>query len=100
MKKIISILILCVFIFLTSLIIILSTSGIETNKFNRFASKKINQLNNNVILKFNTIKFKFDIKEIGLFLETSNPYIKYRNVNIPAKNIKVYIDFVSLIKPI
>ena len=31
-------------------------------------------------------------------METSNPQINYREAELPAKNIKVYIDFVSLVK--
>ena len=46
----------------------------------------------------NEIKFKFDIKEISLFLETSKPQIKYFDADIPIKSIKVYIDFSSLYK--
>ena len=35
---------------------------------------------------------------MSLFLETENPKIIYKKTEIPAKNIKVYIDFVSLLK--
>ena len=98
MKKIVSTLIILFFLVLTSLIIILSTIGIETNRFNKVISKKINQINNNINLKLTSIKFKLDIKEIGLFVETNNSRIDYRETIIPAKNIKVYIDFFSLIK--
>ena len=87
-----------IFIFLTSLMIILSTTGIKTDRFNNLISKKINQANNNVNLKLTTIKFKIDIKKIDLFLETINPQISYREINIPAQNIKVYTDFISLLK--
>ena len=98
MKKILSNLILLLLLSSISLIIILSTIGIETNKFNNLISKKINQINNNINLKITTIKFKIDIKKISLFLETKNPQINYSDILIPVKNIKVYIDFVSLIK--
>jgi hypothetical protein len=98
MKKILSSLILLFFLSSISLIIILSTIGIETNRFNNLISKKINQINNNINLKITTIKFKLDIKKINLFLETASPQIEYRDTLIPVKNIKVYIDFVSLIK--
>ena len=98
MKKILSNLILLLLLSSISLIIILSTIGIETNKFNNLISKKINQTNNNINLKITTIKFKIDIKKISLFLETKNPQINYSDILIPVKNIKVYIDFVSLIK--
>ena len=98
MRKIIFNLISLVFLALISLIIILSTIGVETNRFNNLISKKINETNNNIYLKLNTVKFKLDIKEISLFLETIEPEIVYRDNRIPAKNIKVYIDFSTIIK--
>jgi hypothetical protein len=98
MKKIISTLILLILLTLGFSIIILSTIGIETKKFNNFVSSKINQTNNNINLQLNKIKFKIDIKKISLFLETKEPKINYKTAIVPAKNIKVYIDFTSLIK--
>jgi len=98
MNKIVSILFLAIFIILTSLTIVLSVFGIETNRFNKIISKKINQTNSKINLELTSIKFKLDIKEISLFLETNNSKINYRDTRIPAKNIKVYINFISLIK--
>ena len=98
MKKILSTFFLVVLLFLSVFLIILSTKGIETKKFNNFITNKINQTNYNVNLKLNSIKFKLDVNEISLFLETINPKIIYRKVLIPTKNVRVYIDFVSLLK--
>jgi len=98
MQKIITNLIILVFLILISLIIILSTIGIETNRFNDLITKKINQSNNSFNLKLTTIKFKLDIKKVSLFLETINPKIDYKEIIIPAKNIKVYVNFLSLLK--
>ena len=98
MKKVIFNLILLIFFILISFIVILSTLGIETNKFNNLISKKINLVNNSLKLELITVKFKLDIKEISLFLETNNPKIDYKKISIPTKNIKAYIDFISLIK--
>ena len=98
MKKIIYYLILLLFFILFSFTIIISTIGIETDRFNDLIIKKINQTNSNINLKLSTIKFKLDVKEISLFVETINPQINYRKADVPAKNIKVYIDFFSLIK--
>ena len=98
MKKIIYTLIILLFFILVSFTIIISTIGVETDKFNNLIIKKINQINNNINLKLSTIKIKLDVKEISLFIETINPQINYRNTSVPAKNIKVYIDFFSLIK--
>ena len=98
MKKIFS-----YFFIINTLIIIitltsLSTIGIKTDKFNNIIINKINEVDNNVSIDLTSINFKLDIKEISLFLETFNPKIKYRDVSIPAENIKVYIDFISLLK--
>ena len=97
MKKIIYILILLFSLFLISLTIILSTIGIETKKFNNFISKKIEKSNNNINIELNAVMFRLDFKQISLFLETKNPQIKYRSVDIPAKKIKVYLDFLSIL---
>ena len=98
MKKLTLSLVYLIIISLSLLIVILSTTGIETSKFNNLISKKINNSNSNISLELDTIKFKFDIKKISLFLETSKPVIKYRKAAIPATNIKVYINFISIIK--
>ena len=83
-------------IFLT--LTILSTVGIETNKFNNLIYNKINQSNNDIKLDLNKIKFKVDIKKIGLFLETKKPKVNYRETTLPVNSVKVYIDFFPLIK--
>ena len=98
MKKIFISFILLLLFFLISTILILSTIGIETNSFNNIISKKIKENNVDFNVKIETIKFKLDIKEVKLFLETKNPKISYRNTNVPAENIKVFIDFLSVLK--
>ncbi len=96
-KKIITNLILLT-IFLTIIFFIsLATVGIETSRFNKLISEKITKAKN-IDIKLNTIKFKLDPKELSLFLETSEPSINYRNLEIPANYVKVYIDFLSLLK--
>ena len=97
MKKItINLFLLIVLLFITTFLI-LSTIGIETNKFNNFISDKVSQ-KKNINLKLNTIKFKLNPKKLSLFLETENPEITFKNIFIPIKNIKLYIDFLSLSK--
>ena len=97
MKKLIFNLTLLVFISFASLLIILSTVGIKTNKFNNLISSKVSQ-NNNISLELEKIKFKLNLKELNLFLETNKPKIKYRGLYLPVKNLKIYIDFLSLLK--
>jgi len=98
MKKFFFSFFLIIFLIFSLFLVTLSIIGIETNRFNSFISKKINKANNNINLELTTIKFKLDIEEISLFIETNTPIINYRNVPISTKNIKLYIDFISLIK--
>ena len=97
MKKIVVNLILIIIISLLLIITILSTIGLQTNKFNKLISDKISQTKN-INLNLDTIKFKLNPKELSLFLETKNPKITFRETKIPTKNIKVFIDFISIIK--
>ena len=79
-------------------ILILSTTGVTTDKFNAFILNKINNNYKDTTLKLEKIKFKFDIKKVSLFIETKNPEINYQNLIIPIENVKVYLNFISLIK--
>ena len=98
MKKIIINSFLLLIFILIVLAVILSTIGIETNKLNNLIINKVNNKKKNINLSLNSIKFKLDPKELSLFIETQNPKINYNDVLIPAKNVKVYIDFLSLLK--
>ncbi len=81
---------------MTILIAVLSTVGIETNKFNKLISDKISN-KRNINLKLEKIKFKINPQELSLFLETQDPEIIYKDVIVPVQNIKLYIDFMSLL---
>ena len=97
MKKAVIYLILFIFVSSITLIAILSTIGIETNKFNKLITEKTSQVKN-INLKLETIKFRINPKDLSLFLEMQNPKIIYRNLLVPANSIKVYVDFLSLVK--
>ena len=97
MKKIIFNFIFFFIITFIILISILSTIGVETNKFNNLISDRASQTKK-INLQLKTIKFKINPKELSLFLETKNPQITYQNLSIPVSNLKVYIDFLSLFK--
>ncbi len=98
MRKIFFTTSIILFFLLVSLIVVLSTIGFETDRFNQFISNKITENNKNISLNLKKIKFKFDIKDFDLFLETSNPRLIYKNSEIPVENVKAYLDFISLIK--
>ena len=97
MKKTVINLILFAFVLAITLISILSITGIETNRFNKLISEKTSQVLD-INLKLETVKFKINPKEISLFLETQNPEIIYRDLFLPISNIKVYVNFLSLLK--
>ena len=92
LNKTVYYLILIFFFLIISLITILSTIGLETNKFNKPIVNKAVETHN-IDLTLNAIKFKLDLKELSLFLETNKPKVNYRNLELPTENIKVYIDF-------
>ena len=76
----------------------LSLIGIKTTKLNSIISERIEKTDQEISTKLEIIKFKLDLKELSLYAETENPEIYYKNFKIPIKNIKLYIDFISLIK--
>ena len=86
MKKLFFTTILILFFLLVFLIIILSTIGFETNKFNKSISDRVVESNKNISLKLEKIKFKFDVKAFNLFLETKNPELIYKDLEIPIEN--------------
>ncbi len=83
--------------FLFLVILILSTIGYETDKFNKLISEKISENNKNISLTLEKIKFKFDINDLKLFLETKNSEINYYNVKVPIEKVKTYLNFLSLV---
>ena len=76
----------------------LSLIGIKTTKLNSIISERIEKTDQEISTKLEIIKFKLDLKELSIYAETENPEIYYKNFKIPIKNIKLYIDFISLIK--
>ena len=80
MKKIILTAFIILFFLLVSSIFILSTIGFKTDKFSKIISDKIIENNKNIAVKLDEIKFKFDIKNFDLFLETKNPKLIYKNM--------------------
>ena len=98
MKKFFSISIFISFIIIGGILLVLSTTGYETQRFNKILITKIEESNKDISLKLQKIKFKFNFKNQSLFLETKNPSIKYKDLNIPVENVKVYLNIISLLK--
>ena len=86
MKKIVSYSFLLLLISLITVVILLSTIGIETKKFNNLISEKASQTKN-INLELDTIKFKLNPKKLSLYLETQNPKITYSEARQAAQKI-------------
>ena len=78
MRKFILLSIFFILIIFSSALLALSTIGIETKRFNNLILTKVNQINENVNIKINTIRFKLDVKALSLFLETTEPKIYFK----------------------
>ena len=85
MKRIFYLFIIILFLLFSLSILVLSTNGFETNRFNNLISSKITEKNKSVSLKLDKIKFKFDIKNISLFFETQNPKLIYKKLDLPLE---------------
>ena len=96
-RKIIYYLIIFLIFSLILLISILSTAGIETDKFNKLITNKIAE-SKNIDLQLKTLSFKLDLTELSLFIETQNPRVGYFNQAIPTRSVKAYVDFLSIFK--
>ncbi len=98
MKRILFTIFITLFFLLASSMLVLSTIGFETEKFNDFITNKIKDNKKNITVRLKNVKFKFDFKGFNLFLETKNPELTYKDLTIPIQNVKVYLNFISLIK--
>ena len=98
MKKFLTIVFFLIFLVLIGAIFFLSTKGLETKKFNNFVSDNIENNFPELKLDIKKIKIKLDIKNINLFLSTPEPEIDYEKINIPVSEIKIYLNFFSLLK--
>ena len=85
MKKIFFTFIFIILLIVTIFTAVLSTIGLETNKFNNIIIDRITENNLDTVVELETVKFKLDFKELSLFLETINPKIKYKRISIPLK---------------
>ena len=96
-KKIFYNISIILFFIVITFILIFSSIGIKTDKLNKIIIDKVED-SQNINLQLDKIKFKLDPKQLSLFVETQRPKINYSNIEIPAQNIKVYIEFIPLLK--
>ena len=86
------------FIFVTFLLIYLSTFGIETVRFNSLLIDQVQKKDKDINLELKKIKIKLDIKNFKVLILTQTPTIKYKNTNLPFSEIKLFFTVSSLIK--
>ena len=98
MKKTLTILLLIIIILILGSITILSFKGYETNKFNNFLEKKISEKNSKVELELDKIKIKLNVSKFNLLLSSSEPELKFQEINIPISKFKIYINLISILK--
>ena len=98
MKKFLFIFIFFLLLAITSIIVFLSVSGYETDRFNNIIIKEIYKKDQNLKIDLNKIKIKLDLKKFDLFLSTNKPKLTYAGINLAISNIDVYLDFISLIR--
>ena len=97
MKKIILTFFGLFFLVIGAVVFFLSTTGYETDRFNNLISKKIKDTEKNLDVDLKSIKIKLDIKKLDLFLSTKKPLTKYQNIYLPINELKIYLDFFSLL---
>ena len=90
MKKIIFYFIFGIIFVFVSLALVITTIGIETDKFNNLISEKASKTND-IDLELSAIKFKLDYKELSLFLETKSPKIIYKQRKILKYMLILYL---------
>ena len=79
MKKFILTIFVLLLIILLGIIVLLSTKGYETSRFNSFISQQIKKTEPDLDFDLNKIKIKINLKELDLFLSTKDPIAKYKN---------------------
>jgi len=98
MKKIIYSFFLITLSLIFLFFIYLSTVGLETSKFNNIIINEIKKKNQNILLSLDTIKIKFDLEKIQIYLSTINPKIIYQGIKIPITEINIYSKIRSIVK--
>ena len=98
MKKTIITFLTLISLSILTVIIFLSTKGYETDKFNQFILREGKKAEPKVDINLKKIKIQLDLKNLDLFLSTNNPKIIYQEIDVPISQLKIYLDFLSLIQ--
>ena len=84
-------------IIVISIIIYLSYSGVETDRFDGLIKSKANEVNQNVQLEFNKTKIHLNPKELNLAVKLQNPKIIIKNNEIILSKIDLFLPLKSFI---
>ncbi len=96
-KNIIKYLLIVIAIFIT-IILYLSTIGLETEKFNNQIKDKIGQTNNKLDLELKKIKLTLDPLNFKINAKTIGAKVLYKKKILELEHIKTQISLISLIK--
>jgi len=98
MKKIIYLFFLITLSFFVSIVIFLSTVGVETSKFNNFIINEIKKKDSNLEVSLDKIKIKLNLNKIQAHFSILEPKIIYHDIKIPITEINIYSKISSILK--
>ncbi len=93
MRKITQITISTIIILLITIMVLISTKGFKTDKFNNLISQKVNEINPKINLNLEDVKFKFKPSEFKFEIVTLDPIISIKNKKINLEVIKFDLKF-------
>ena len=79
MRKITLITISTVIILFIAIMVLISTKGFKTDKFNNLISQKVNQINPKIKLNLDDVNFKFKTSDFKFEVVTLDPTISIKN---------------------
>ena len=97
MRKITLITISTVILLFIATMVLISTKGFKTDKFNNLISQKVNQINPKIKLNLDDVKFKFKPSDFKFEVVTLDPTISIKNKKIDLEVIKFNLKFLDYI---
>ena len=97
MRKITLITISTVILLFIATMVLISTKGFKTDKFNNLISQKVNQINPKIKLNLDDVKFKFKPSGFKFEVVTLDPTISIKNKKIDLEVIKFNLKFLDYI---
>ena len=95
MRKIIFITALSLLIFITGVILFLTTAGYKTNRFNSLINQKIIEVNPNFNLKLNDVNFKLNATNFKFEIITYDPKILNNDKKIDLETISFDLNILN-----